>query len=474
MSDRGVVTAPESAVFVRELDRAYPLIVRGDGVWLHDAAGTKYLDAVSGGAMVTSLGHGPVPSILNAARSQAEQISFVYNVHVTSPAQEQLARDILEIAPPGFTRVHFVSGGTEANELALRMVRSYHVERGNPKRHLVVSPAQAYHGASIATFGLTGRSGLQDPYQPYIQQQPHIPPCTWAFDPSGEEALLALDRVLDEVGDQVAAFLIEPVSAASLPGYSPPDAFWRGLEERRRRHGFLVWFDEVVTGLGRTGSWFAADQMPITPDVITTAKGLGAGFIPVGAMLVQDHVYQAVANGSRSFEPGHTWDGAPVSCAVGSAVIAHLKKTGLIDSVRERGPWLRNEIERALDGCEMVREVRGRGFLLGVSYVDPTDGESFLDPSLRVARRIDMGALERQLLIYSTQPTADGYAGDQTLLAPAFVASDVELEEIVDRLAQTVRAVEAQVKGVLVGASRGSSSLTSDATAVTRSAGPRD
>ena len=454
MNDRSFVTAENSSVFVRELDRPYPLIVRGDGVWLYDAYGTAYLDAVSGGAMVTSLGHTAVPGIMAAAQKQTEQISFLYNVHATTPAQEQLARDLVSVAPPGFTRAHFVSGGTEANELALRMVRSYHVERGNSERHLVVSPAQAYHGASIATFGLTGRNGLQDPYQPYIQQQPHIPPSTWLFDPTGEQALAALDEVLARVGDTVAAFLIEPVSAASLPGYSPPDAFWRGLEERRRKHGFLIWFDEVVTGLGRTGTWFAADQIPVVPDVITTAKGLGAGYLPVGAMLVQDHVYQAVAQGSRSFEPGHTWDGAPVSCAVGSAVIAHLKREGLVDSVRERGPWLLSEIRRALEGCEMVREVRGRGFLLGVSYVDPNDGASLLAPSLGVARRIDNEALERLLLVYSTQPTNDGYAGDQTLLAPAFVASDSELEEIVERLAQSVKAVEAQVKSQLSSAAR--------------------
>lgn len=451
---RSFVTADETSVFVRELDRAYPLIVRGEGTWLYDANGHEYLDAVSGGAMVTSFGHGAIPSIAEAIRKQTEQISFLYNVHATSPAQEQLARDLIEIAPDGFTRAHFVSGGTEANELALRMVRSYHVDRGDVGRHLVVSPAQSYHGASIATFGLTGRNGLQEPYGPYIQQQEHISPSTWLFDTSGESALKELDAILDRVGDKVAAFLIEPVSAASLPGYSPPESFWRGLEERRKQHGFLIWFDEVVTGMGRTGTYFAAEQMPIKPDVITTAKGLGAGFFPVGAMMVQDHVYQAVAQGSRSFEPGHTWDGVPVSCAVGSAVIAHLRSEGLVESVRERGPRLLEELRRALADNEIVREVRGRGFLLGVSYVDPADGSSLLDPSLRVARRIDETALEKALLVYSTQPTRDGFAGDQTLLAPAFTATDSDLEQIVERLAATVSEVERQVKDELARAKR--------------------
>lgn len=448
--NRSFVTADETSVFVRDLDKPYPLFVRGEGAWLYDASGHPYLDAVSGGAMVTSFGHGVVPSVMEAIQKQTEQVSFIYNVHATSPAQEQLARDIISIAPEGFTRVHFVTGGTEANELALRMVRNYHVERGESARHIVVSPAQSYHGASIATFGLTGRKGLQEPYGPYIQQQEHISPATWLFDTSGESALRELDAILERVGDQVAAFLIEPVSAASLPGYSPPESFWRGLEERRRKHGFLVWFDEVVTGMGRTGTYFAAEQMPIMPDIITTAKGFGAGFFPVGAMMVQDHVYQAVANGSRAFEPGHTWDGVPVSCAAGSAVINHLRKEGLVDSVRERGSRLLEELRRALGDREIVREVRGRGFLLGVSYVDPSDGTSLLDPSLKVARRIDETALENSLLVYSTQPTRDGYAGDQTLLAPAFVASDSDLDQIVERLAKTVTEVERQVKDELV------------------------
>ena len=451
MADRAFVRADATNVFVRELDRPYPLIERGKGVWLYDTAGNAYLDAVSGGAMVTSLGHGGVGEILDALREQAERVSYLYNVHVTSPAQEELAAELAALAPEGFTRVHFTSGGTEANELALRMARSYHVEHGEPSRHLIISPAQSYHGASVATFGLTGRSGLQAPYEPYIRQQPHIAPSTWRSDPSGQAALAELDRVLGRVGpENVAAFLLEPVSAASLPGYSPPAAFWHGLELRRRQHGFLIWFDEVVTGLGRTGTWFAAGQIPVLPDIITTAKGLGAGFIPVGGMLVQDHVYQAVASGSRSFEPGHTWDGAPVSCAVGLAVLRYLQRERLVESVRDRGPGLRQALAGALAGCEMVREVRGRGFLLGISYVDPRDGESFLDPSLNVAGRIDAEARDRLLIVYSTQPTRDGYAGDQTLLAPAFVASDSELDEIVHRVSDTVHAVAEQVKKDLV------------------------
>jgi adenosylmethionine-8-amino-7-oxononanoate aminotransferase len=451
MAKLAYVTSDATNVFVRQLDRVYPLIVRGDRVWLTDAHGNRYLDAISGGAMVTSLGHG-VPEIIEAAKRQSEQISFLYNMHGTTPAQEELAREVVGVAPDGFTRVHFTTGGTEANELGLRMARSYHVERGEPDRYLIVSPAQAYHGASMATFGLTGRPAMQAPYGPYIQQQEHIPPSTWRFDPSGEAALAALDEVLERVGPhRVAAFLLEPVSAASLPAYSPPEKFWAGLEKRRRQHGFLVWFDEVVTGFGRTGTWFAADQMSCKPDIITTAKGLGAGFAPVGGMLVKQHVYDAVAAGSREFEPGHTWDGAPLSCAVGLAVLAYLKRERLVESVCERGPILKDKLARALQGCDIVREVRGRGFLLGVSYVNPMDGTSLLDPELKVAQRVDTLARENLLIVYSTQPTRDGYAGDQTLLAPAFVATDSDLDELVGRFAATVKTIDAEVKRSLAG-----------------------
>jgi adenosylmethionine-8-amino-7-oxononanoate aminotransferase len=440
-----LVRAGETAVFPRELDRAYPLIERAEGVWLYDRAGTAYLDAVGGGAMVSSLGNG-VPEIVEAARAQAERVAFLYNQQFTSPAQEALARELVTRAPEGFARVHFTSGGAEANETAVRLVRSYHVERGEPRRWRIVSPAQAYHGPTGITLGLTGRPALTRPYDPYVVPQLHVPPSTWRFDPSGEQALAALDRILEEHGDEVAAFLCEPVSAAALPAYSPPEAFWRGLAERRERHGFLVVLDEVVTGMGRTGTWFAAEQLPLVPDVITTAKGLGAGYAPVGAVLCRAAVYDAVAAGSGVFDLGHTWDGAPLPCAVGLAVIEYLERHGLVERVRERGPLLREELDRALAGCELVREVRGRGFLLGIDYVDPRDGESFLDPALRVARRIDMEALRRGLLVYSTQPTADGYAGDQTLLAPAFVSTDAELSRIVERTVETIRTIEREVK----------------------------
>lgn len=446
-----LVDSSSTHVLPPEFNRGYPMIVRGDGVWVEDSAGRRYLDAMSGGSMALTLGHGR-RDLIEAARAQAQKLAFIHNERLTNPAQEQLARGLIAVAPEGFERVHFVTGGSEANECALRLARSYHVERGEPNRWRVISPAQGYHGPTMATLALTGRPGLQGPLTPYIREQPHIPPSTWRFDPSGEQALEALDRALEEVGaDNVAAFFGEVVSAAALPAYKAPERFWEGLAERRERHGFLICFDEVVTGIGRTGSWFASEELPFTPDIIATAKGLGAGYAAIGATLCHQRVYEAVASGSRHFTLGHTWDGAPLPCAVGVAVIDVLRREGLIERVAERGPRLREQLEDALAGLDMVREVRGHGFLMGVEYVDPRDGESFLPVDLGVAGRIDDVALERGLVILSTQPTGDGYAGDQSLFAPPFTTSEEELDEMVARFSAVVREVAADVQRELEG-----------------------
>jgi adenosylmethionine-8-amino-7-oxononanoate aminotransferase len=440
------VDSASTRVLPPEFDRAYPVVVKGEGVWLEDSDGRRYLDAMSGGSMAATLGHGR-RDIVETAAEQARKLAFVHNERLTNPAQEELARELMSVAPEGFSRVHFVTGGSEANEAALRLARSYHVERGEPSRWRVISPAQAYHGPTMATLALTGRPGLQGPLTPYLLEQPHIPPSTWRFDPTGQEALDALDRALEQVGpENVSAFFCEAISAAALPAYSPPKLFWEGLAKRREEHGFLICFDEVVTGIGRTGEWFAADHLPLVPDIIATAKGLGAGYAAIGATICRDHVYEAVANGSRRFTLGHTWDGAPLLCAVGLKVIDVLRSEGLIERVRERGPRLRAELEAALAGIDMVREVRGHGYLLGVEYVDPRDRDSFLPRELKVAGRIDDTCMSNGLITLSTQPTGDGMAGDQSLFAPPFTSSDEELHEMVERFATSVRQVAPEVQ----------------------------
>jgi adenosylmethionine-8-amino-7-oxononanoate aminotransferase len=453
---RGTIRADETKVLPRSFDLAYPAIDHADGVWLTTTDGRRILDACSGGAMVASLGYG-VPELVAAAEEQADRIAYFYNHHFTNEPQERLAERLLEVAAPGMARVRFVSGGSEANETALQLARLYHVEGGASERWRVISPAQSYHGSTMGTLALTGRREVQHPYEPYLAEHLHLAPATWRSDPSGEAMLAELDRALERAGpDTVSAFFCEPVSAAALPAWSPPDRFWEGLAERRAEHGFLICFDEVVTGIGRVGSWLAADRVPIEPDIVAIGKGLGAGYAPLGAVLCRQEVYDAIDRGSREFDLGHTWDGAPLSSAVGLAVIDLLVERGLVQRVDERGPLLREQVASSLQDLDVVREVRGRGFLLGVELVDPRDGESMLPVSLDAASIVDDTAFELGLLVTSVHPQADGFAGDQTLLAPAFVSTDEELAEVVERLRATMESVQRSIEGSLARPGSGS------------------
>ncbi|HZS93999.1 MAG TPA: aminotransferase class III-fold pyridoxal phosphate-dependent enzyme [Chloroflexota bacterium] len=448
---QGTVTADETKTFPEFLDRAYPDIERGEGVWLCTTDGRKILDACSGGAMVSCLGSGVQP-VIDAAAKQAGILPYYYDEQFTNEPKEELAKRLIAVAAPEMGRVRFVSSGSEANEMALRLARAYHVDRGQPDRWQVISPAQSYHGATMATIALSGRPSIQGPYGPYLSAHPHIPPATWRFDATGETALKELDRALQDLGPEtVSAFFIEPVSALSLPAYSPPEKFWEGLAERRDRYGFLVVFDEVVTGMGRTGRWFAYQQLPLVPDIVTTGKGLGAGYFPVGAVLCRQEVYDALAASSRSFDLGHTWDGAPLSCAVGLAVLDVLSQRNLVERVRDRGPALRDELASALSGSDFVHDVRGRGFLLGVELVDPRDGSSFLPADLHAAYLVEDQAFENGLLVRGTHSGSDEYTRDEVLLAPPYTSSDEDLATMVERFAQTISQVERSIKESLAG-----------------------
>src|SRR3989441_277511 len=375
------------------------------------------------------------------------RIAYFYNHHFTNQPQEQLAGRLLEVVAPEMARVKFASGGSEANESAIRLARTYHVERGQPQRWRVVSPAQSYHGSTMGTLALSGRRrSLQQPYEKYLPEYFHLAPATPRFDPTGETALAELDRFVEKVGaDTISAFFCEPVSAAALPAYSPPERFWEGLKERAKQYGFLICFDEIVSGMGRVGSWLAAHELPVEPDIVTIGKGLGAGYAPLAAVLCRQPVFDAIGAGSREFDLGHTWDGAPLPCAVGLAVLDVMNERRLVDGVRKRGPRLLDELRAALHGSSIVGEVRGRGFLLGVELVDPRDGRSFLPDELDAALLVDDIAFGLGLLVSSTHSTKDGYAGDEVLLAPAYTSSDAELAEMVERFAGTIASLERTV-----------------------------
>ena len=432
-----LVSPSESSVFHRELDRLYPVMTRADGYRMWDDEGVEYLDAIGGGAAVVNIGYG-VPGVVEAVREQVAILPFVHNQKFTHPLQEELARRVTKIS--GYSHVIFVQGGGEANETAIRLARSYQVERGEASRWRFIAPAQAYHGSTMATLALTGRPALQYPYAPYMPDFLHVPPVDDRADPQGSAALELLEKtILDAGPETIAAFYCEPVSAAAAPGWGPPPEYFAGLAELAEKYGFLVVFDEVVTGVGRTGTFFAADRLPIRPDIITTAKGLSGGYAPMGAVLTTQRVYDAIANGSRDFSHGHTFNGYPLGCAVALAVLDHMESEKLIERVAEVGPRFLEILKEMLSDLPIVEDVNGRGFLFGVTYRDEEGG--FLDPALKFARRIDVAALSERLLIYSMQPTADGYQADQTMIAPVYTTTEDDFREIAARLRRSIKQV---------------------------------
>jgi adenosylmethionine-8-amino-7-oxononanoate aminotransferase len=397
--------------------------------------GRRILDACSGGAMTTCLGHGN-DAVIEVAAEQGEKLSYCYSHHFTNEPQESLARRLVEEIAPDMDRVRFATGGSEANETALRLLRSYHIERGDADRWRVISPAQSYHGSLTGTLALTGRESLRRNWDPYLVPQPHLGPVAWRDDPTGKQALAELDRILAEAGPEtVAAYFCEPVSAAALPAYSPPEGFWQGLAERRAELGFLIVCDEIVTGMGRTGSWFASDRLPFTPDIVTAGKGLGGGFAPISAVLCTAAVYDALDQGSGDFDHGHTWDGAPLPCAVAEVVIDQLVAGDLVGRVASAGQPFRDRFEATIGDLPIVSEVRGSGFLIGIE-LEPTATPGDAEQAI-----VEAG-LRHDLLLAATSTVADGFVGDQVVLAPSFTATDDELDLIVERTAAALADLE--------------------------------
>ncbi|MDH4112560.1 MAG: aminotransferase class III-fold pyridoxal phosphate-dependent enzyme [Actinomycetota bacterium] len=441
---QGTVGSDETSVFPGSLDLEYLNVERGEGVWLQTTDGRRILDACSGGTLAACLGHG-IPQVVEAADAQARRIAYYYNHQFTSEPQERLADRLLSLAPE-MARVRFVSGGSEANETALQLARLYHVERGDEDRWRVFSTVRGHTGSTMGALALSGDRSVREPYEPYLATHLHVPPAAWRADATGAEALAAIDRGLEAAGPEtIAAFFCEAVSASAPAAWGPTDGFWHGLEERRRTHGFLVCVDDVATGVGRVGSWLSTHQLPIEPDIVTLGSGLGAGHAPLGAVLCRQHVYDALDRGSREFDLGHTWDGAPLPSAVGLAVLDVIEERDLLTRVHDRGPDLRDQLASAMEPLAIVREVRGRGFLLGVALAGHRDLPFPRSTAEDIARLVDDIALEHELLVRTVHAGNDPEAGVEMVLAPAFTSTDDELAEMLERAATVLERVQHSV-----------------------------
>ncbi|MPZ09653.1 MAG: aspartate aminotransferase family protein [Kiloniellaceae bacterium] len=441
-----------SYVFPRHTKASYPIAAGGEGPYLFDGAGKRYIDA-SGGAAVSCLGHGH-PAVIQAIKDQIDRIAYAHSGFFTTEASESLAEYLIRRAPKGMARVYFVSGGSEANETALKLARQFHLENGQPERSHFIARLQSYHGNTLGALSVGGNAARRAPYQPLLSPASHIDACYayrhQAHDESeeayGRRVADALETEIQRVGPQkVAAFIAEPVVGATLGAVPAVAGYFKRIREICDKYGVLLILDEVMCGMGRTGSLFACEQDGIAPDILTCAKGLGGGYQPIGAMLCSGRIYDAIAGGSGAFEHGFTYIGHATACAAALAVQHTIEGEGLLENVQRQGAALREALEVRFGNHHHIGDIRGRGLFVGLELVADRASKEPFAPALKVNARIKQRAMEEGMVCYPAGGTVDGKRGDHVLLAPAFIVQQAHLDEIVDKLGRTVDSVLAEV-----------------------------
>jgi len=425
-----------------------PIAVKGDGVYLIDKQGKQYFDG-SGGAAVSCLGHGD-PEIIEAIKAQLDRMEFAHTGFFTSDAAESLADLLIQNAPGDLDRVYLVSGGSEAMEAAIKLARQYYLEIGQPQRHKVIARLQSYHGNTLGALATGGNLWRREPFAPLMIDTTHISPCyayrgqaddETGFD-YGQRVANELETEINRLGaEQVMAFVAEPVVGATMGAVPAVDGYYKRIREICDQYGVLLILDEVMCGMGRTGSLFACEQEGIAPDITAIAKGLGAGYQPIGAMLCSAEIYSAIENGSGFFQHGHTYLGHPVACAAGHAVVSAILDRNLIGRVQSQGDRLMQALKSQFSEHPHIGDIRGRGLFLGMEFVQDRETKTPFDPSLGINKLFKKASFEAGLICYPMGGTIDGKQGDHVLLAPPFIIDDKHIDEIVDKLDTAVQVV---------------------------------
>ena len=434
-------------VFGRAPTVDLPVAASGDGVYIIDADGKRYLDA-SGGGAVSCLGHSD-PDVRRAMKEQIDTLAFAHTGFFSSQAAEDLADILIEGAPPGIEWVYFMSGGSESMEAALKMARQYFLEIGQPERTRFIARRQSYHGNTLGALAVGGNAARREPFAPLLADVTHIAPCfAYRGQAMGESEEDYGLRVADELetaileagAETVIAFVAETVGGATAGVIPPVPGYFARVREICDRYGVLLILDEVMCGMGRTGSLHACEQEDVAPDLLIIAKGLGAGYQPIGAVLVGGRVFDAIVGGSGFFQHGHTYMGHPTACAAALAVQKAIRSRDLLSNVRAMGNVLADALIARFGNHPHVGDVRGRGLFRGIELVADRGTKEPFDPDRRLFARIKRHAMDRGLICYPGGGTADGRRGDHVLLAPPFILEEAQVEEIVDKLGTAIDA----------------------------------
>jgi len=442
----------ETHILHRQLRGQYPLAASASGCYIEDAEGRRYLDA-SGGAAVSCLGHGH-PDVLAAMHAQLDRIAYAHTSFFSTPVAEELADALVADAPTGISHVYLVSGGSEAMEAALKLARQYFVEIGQPQRAKFIARRNSYHGNTLGALAVGGNAWRRQQFAPLLIDVEHVAP-TYAYrDQRTNETdaqycarlVAEIEETIERVGsEKVIAFVAETVGGATSGCLTAPAGYYKAVRELCNRHGILLILDEVMCGMGRTGTLHACEQEGVAPDLMAIAKGLGGGYQPVGAVMIGGRVIDAIAQGSGFFQHGHTYIGHPMACAAALAVQQVMKRDRLVERCARQGEKLAARLRGAFGEHAHVGDIRGRGLFLALEFVRDRETKQPFDPARKLAARIRAEAMAAGLLCYPMGGTIDGRNGDHLLLAPPFIIDDADVDLIVARLQH---AIDAAIRAV--------------------------
>ncbi|MBR8050150.1 aspartate aminotransferase family protein [Burkholderia vietnamiensis] len=436
-----------TTVFHRAPRATLPVAVAGDGIEIIDSTGKRYIDAC-GGAAVSCLGHSN-QRVIDAIKRQVQQLPYAHTSFFTTDVAEELADRLVEAAPAGLEHVYFVSGGSEAIEAALKLARQYFVEKGEPQRRHFIARRQSYHGNTLGAHAIGGNAWRREPFLPLLIEAHHVSPCyAYRDQAAGETDEAYAQRLADELeqkivalgAENVAAFVAETVVGATAGAVPPVRTYLKKIRAVCDKYGVLLILDEIMSGMGRTGYLFACDEDDVAPDLLTIAKGLGAGYQPIGATLVSDRIYRTIVDGSGFFQHGHTYLGHATACAAALEVQRVIADEKLLDSVKARGEQLRASLREHYAAHPHVGDVRGRGLFVGVELVRDRDSKAPFDPKLKLHAAVKREAMQRGLMVYPMGGTIDGVHGDHILVAPPFICTAQQIDTIVERLSGAIGA----------------------------------
>ena len=438
-----------SNVFPRQITNPPIKAVSSDGCYIIDENGKQYFDG-SGGAAVSCLGHGD-PDVIKAVQDQTSKMAFAHTGFFSSDPAEELAELLIDNAPGELDRVYFVSGGSEAIEAAIKLARQFHIENGEPSRHHIIARKQSYHGNTLGALAAGGNKWRRNQFEPILIDASHISPCYEYVDKLKEEisfdygqrvAQELEDEILRLGTDKVMAFIVEPVVGATMGAVPAVPGYFKKVRNICDKYGVLLILDEVMCGMGRTGHLFASEFDEIAPDILCIAKGLGAGYQPIGAMLCSKNIYNRLGKGSGFFQHGHTYMGHPVACAAALAVLKAILNRKLLSSIKSKSNQLFNCLETQLGHHPNIGDIRGRGLFIGIEIVKNIETKKPFDPNLKVAASIKHAAFEAGLICYPMSGTRDGKWGDHILLAPPFIINENQIIELVNKLSISIESLK--------------------------------